>query len=233
MFKERSHKKELLDANDIPEKDLFRNLKELDVINNYLGGYQVTFSALDQILKPNKSYTLVDIGSGGGDTLKRINSWSKNKSLKLDLFGVDIKPVCIHYSEQHQEDSEISFVCDDYKNMFNHVAVIDIIHASLFCHHLSEEQIVELIKFSYDKGATLLINDLERHPLAYYAIKFLTALFSRSYLVKNDAPLSVLRGFKKKEWQTMIKKSGVPYYSVANKWAFRHQIIIYGNKRDI
>jgi len=47
--------------------------------------------------------------------------------------------------------------------------------------------------------------------------------------VKNDAPLSVLRGFKKKEWLEILQRSGATRFSVRNKWAFRHEVIVYGN----
>ncbi|MES2681733.1 MAG: SAM-dependent methyltransferase [Bacteroidota bacterium] len=230
MFKQRSHKKELLDQADIPEKDLFLNLKELDFINQYLGGYKITYSALHRILHAGQTYSLVDIGSGGGDTLKRINAWSKKTPYTFTLFGVDIKPSCIAYSLTHKPTTGVNFICDDYRNVFNHIPQVDIIHASLFCHHLSEEELITLIRFSAAAKATLLINDLERNPIAYYAIKLLTRLFSRSYLVKNDAPLSVLRGFKKTEWMDILQKSGVKNYSIKNKWVFRHLVIVYGDK---
>ena len=76
---------------------------------------------------------------------------------------------------------------------------------------------------------TLIINDLERNAFAHYAIKLLTRLFSKSYLVKNDAPLSVLRGFKTHEWKKLIQEAGAKNYTVNYKWAFRHEVIIYGN----
>ena len=117
--------------------------------------------------------------------------------------------------------------------MFLHVQDIDIIHACLFCHHLTEEQLIELIQFSVKRNITLVINDLERNLIAYYAIKTLTALFSKSYLVKNDASLSVARGFRKKEWVAIITKAGASHFTVKNKWAFRHEIIIYGNTPDL
>jgi len=230
MFKHRSDKKELLDEDHIPEKDLFQNLRELDFINHYLGGYAITFSALNEILETTRAYTLVDIGSGGGDTLRRINTWRKKKSLQLSLYGVDIKPMCVLYSEKKTKTTEINFICDDYKNIFDHLPKVDIIHASLFCHHLSEKELVDFITFSSARGCTLVINDLERNPIAYYSIKILTTLFSKSYLVKNDAPVSVLRGFKKKEWIFILEKAGVTNYSVKNKWAFRHRVIVYGKR---
>jgi len=230
MFKNRSKRLELLDADEIPEMDLFQNLKELHFINKFLGGYRITFDGLKKIIKNDREYTLIDIGSGGGDTLKEINVWRKTNKYKINLVGIDLKQTCINYSLQNEEINEITFICDDYLNALKHINNIDIIHASLFCHHLSEDKIIELIAFAQKAKATLLINDLERNPIAYYAIKFLTSLFSSSYLVKNDAPLSVLRGFKKREWKNIIEKSNATNYSLKNMWAFRHQVIIYANK---
>jgi 2-polyprenyl-3-methyl-5-hydroxy-6-metoxy-1,4-benzoquinol methylase len=173
---------------------------------------------------------LVDIGCGGGDTLKQIYSWTKKNKRNINLFGIDIKPVCIEYAKTNSENEKINYICDDYRNVFNHLKEVDIIHACLFCHHLSEAELIELVRFAERNKTTLIINDLERNVIAYYAIKILTKLFSKSYLVKNDAPLSVARGFKKQEWIDILAKSGVKNYSVKNKWAFRHEVIVYENQ---
>jgi 2-polyprenyl-3-methyl-5-hydroxy-6-metoxy-1,4-benzoquinol methylase len=231
MLKTRSNLKELLDQDEIPSADLFQNLKELDKINTLLGGYNITFSALKKVLTANKTYKLIDIGCGGGDTLKHIDRWQKSKKYDLKLYGIDLKPVCIEYATQQKNaNSNIQFYCDDYRKMMDYEPDIDIIHACLFCHHLTEDEIIELFHFAIKNHIILIINDLERNIFAYYAIKTLTSLFSKSYLVKNDAPLSVARGFKKKEWLSMINKAGITHFSVKNKWAFRHEIIIYGNR---
>ncbi|SKB75019.1 methyltransferase domain-containing protein [Dyadobacter psychrophilus] len=229
MFRFRSQDKELLDQEEIPPLDLFRNLRELDFINHWLGGYKISFDALKKVIKPGKPYILVDIGCGGGDTLKRIDQWNRNAGYQLDLYGVDIKPVCIAYAEKNLGTASVKLICDDYRHIFNHLQQVDVIHACLFCHHLAEDQLVELVRFALHNKSVLVINDLERNSLAYYSIKWLTQLFSKSYLVKNDAPLSVLRGFKKVEWLAILQKAGAVKYSVRNKWAFRHEVIVYGN----
>ena len=229
MLKNRSLLKELLDADNIPKENLFQNLKELNTINTLLGGYTITFSALKKIIKPHENYTLVDIGCGGGDTLKQIYNWTKKNKRNINLFGIDIKPVCIEYAKINSVNKNINYICDDYRNVFNHLKQVDVIHACLFCHHLSEAELIELLRFSEKNKTILIINDLERSAFAYYAIKILTKLFSKSYLVKNDAPLSVARGFTKQEWMDMLVKSDVKKYSVKNKWAFRHEVIVYGN----
>lgn len=228
MTKHRAYIKELLDSDDIPEADLNRNLQELDTINHWLGGYNISFNALKKVLVKGKQAAIVDIGCGGGDTLKRINAWSKTNGFTTTLYGVDLKPVCIEYCrDNNYNNPHIQFICDDYRNITNHIPKIDIIHACLFCHHLIEAEIIELICFARANNIILVINDLERNPVAYYSIKLLTRLFSSSHLVKNDAPLSVLRGFKRKEWHAILEQAGAKNYSVLNKWAFRHEVIVY------
>lgn len=229
MFKHRSNKKELLDGNEMSNVDLFQNLRELHFINKHLGGYKISLKALQRFIKPNQSYILVDIGSGGGDTLKQIYRWSESRKLNLRLIGIDLKSVCIEYSSKNKPNSCIEFVEDDYRNITNHVNKVDIIHACLFCHHLDNKEIVDLINFSIKNHAILIINDLERNPIAYYAIKILTFIFSKSYLVKHDAPLSVLRGFTTKEWMSILKQSNAQNFSIRKRWAFRHELIIYSN----
>jgi len=229
MFRHRSLQKELLDRDDIPPADLFQNLRELDFINHWLGGYDISFAALKRVLQKGKRYTLVDIGCGGGDTLKRIVAWNQKAGFDLDLYGVDLKADCIAYAGENLASGDVKLICDDYRNTYQHLAKVDIIHACLFCHHLTNQDLKELVQFALHNRAILVINDLERNRIAHYSIKLLTGLFSKSYLVKNDAPLSVLRGFKKKEWLEILKQSGATRFSVRNKWAFRHEVIIYGN----
>ncbi len=229
MFKTRSYTKELLDGANIPKEDLYQNLKELNTINSLLGGYKITFNALKKVLKIGTPAVIIDIGSGGGDTLKQIYSWNNKLKYSLSLYGIDIKQTCTDYSETNNYIPEIKFICDDYKNVLKHIPKVDILHACLFCHHLKETEIIELIQFCVNNKITLVINDLERNRFAYYAIKILTQCLSKSYLVKNDAPLSVLRGFKLKEWEWILQQSGAKNYSLKYKWAFRHEVIVYAS----
>jgi hypothetical protein len=98
----------------------------------------------------------------------------------------------------------------------------DIIFSSLFCHHFTNEELERQLQWMQRHARVgFFVNDLHRHPLAYYSIKWLTAIFSKSYLVKNDAPLSVLRGFSRKEWQQLLNNAGIVNFSVSWKWAFR------------
>jgi 2-polyprenyl-3-methyl-5-hydroxy-6-metoxy-1,4-benzoquinol methylase len=226
MFEKRSDQLEYLDG-EVATPELIRNLRELHVINSLLGGYSTTLDALKRTLKPGRNYRLVDIGCGGGDTLRHIQGWCVAHDRKVELVGVDIKPDCIKYSTNHDMTGLIDYVQMDYKDFLKGDAGTDIVHAALFCHHLTDAEVIELIRASLKRRSILVINDLRRDRFAFYGIRLLTRLFSRSRLVVHDAPLSVLRGFTEREWESLIRRAGGKRFEIMKRWAFRHEIIVY------
>jgi 2-polyprenyl-3-methyl-5-hydroxy-6-metoxy-1,4-benzoquinol methylase len=225
FFKQRSYQKELLDRNDIPFEDIKRNMQELDFINTKLGGHDITLDGIVALMKDqmifNSKLTVAEIGCGGGDNLRAIRNWAEKIHLPVHLQGIDINPDCIAYARQQKRNRGIDFIVSDYKDV-SFEQKPDIIFSSLFCHHFSEEELIYMLKWMHENSLHgFFINDLHRHWLAYYSIKFLTKLFSKSYLVKNDAPLSVQRGFKRKEWDTIFEQAGIHNFSCKWRWAFR------------
>ncbi|MGB0430837.1 MAG: hypothetical protein ACPGLV_10210 [Bacteroidia bacterium] len=78
---ERSREEELLDQPGIAAKDLHQNLHELDVINRLLGGHLATLKGIKQIIRRNrqKTWRIIDLGCGGGDSLRAVAKWAKKK----------------------------------------------------------------------------------------------------------------------------------------------------------
>lgn len=224
-FSQRSYEHELLDAPNIPKELLFKNLRELDVVNRLLGGHTITLFGIKKLVTDkNKIYRIVDIGCGGGDAMKQIAKWAKANKFKVELIGVDMNADAIQFmKEECKEFSNITGIVNDYRDYLKSNTDVDIVHCSLFCHHLKDDELIELFQYmnQYAKVG-FIINDLQRHWFAYYSIKFLTRLLNGSTLVKNDAPLSVLRGFRKEELNTLLDKSKVKDFSIKWKWAFRY-----------
>jgi 2-polyprenyl-3-methyl-5-hydroxy-6-metoxy-1,4-benzoquinol methylase len=228
LLKYRSNQKEYLDNSHIETKDLYQNLIELDIINSRLGGYNASLKGLATILKAAKPIrTILDIGFGGGDSIKQMQKYCEKENVKLFFYGVDLKMDCVKYAEDNLTAiTNKQLICDDYRNISaNLLKQIDVIHCSLFLHHLTDEEIIELLKFGKSNQCIILANDLQRNWFAYNSIKFITTIFSKSYLVKNDAPISVKRGFKRNELISLLEKSGYKNYSVKWSWAFRYILI--------
>lgn len=222
-FKKRSYVKELLDRNDIPFPDIRRNMEELDTINTYLGGHSITLKGLKFFVPSHtdKVLNIVEIGCGGGDNLRVIKKWAEKEKQKVQLTGLDINPECIHFASTRKENDGIRFIHSDYRLM-PHSDQPHIIFSSLFCHHFTNKEIVLMLCWMKERALQgFFINDLHRHPLAWHSIRFLTKVFSKSYLVKNDAPLSVLRGFTREEWEGLFSAAGIQQYTLRWQWAFR------------
>ena len=226
---ERSYKKEILDNGNIPFADIKQNMKELNTINSKLGGHAISITGLKKILdkyKTSEPITICEIGCGGGDNLNAIAKWCTKKNIAVNFMGIDIKQECIDFAQQQYPALDCRWLLSDYQKISFGNDKPGIIFSSLFCHHFTEQELVLVLQWMKQQSKKgFFINDLHRHWLAYYSIKFITHFFSKSYLVKNDAPLSVARGFKQTEWKIIISRAGVKNYSINWKWAFRHLIV--------
>jgi 2-polyprenyl-3-methyl-5-hydroxy-6-metoxy-1,4-benzoquinol methylase len=218
----RSYKSELLDADNILFEDIKCNMQELNTINTLLGGHGITIKGVKHFLQENKPLHICEIGCGGGDNLQAI---STIKNTTISFTGVDLKKECIDFAKKQYPLLNANWIASDYRKA-NFTTKPDVIFSSLFCHHFTETQLVEMLIWVKENSVQgFFINDLQRNTLAYYLIKWLTKIFSKSYLVKNDAPLSVARGFHKKEWEAIFEKAGITNYSIKWKWAFRYLIV--------
>src|SRR5688572_19567181 len=232
MFKKRSEEIELMDDLQLSNDDLRRNLDELETINYWLGGHKVVLQALQKLLPQlrelNRPITVADVGCGGGDMLRAVAKWGKKQGLEMKLTGVDANAFMLNYaSPKCHQFNNIQFQQSDIFSAEFQRLKFDILTCSLFCHHFSDESLIQLLKQLYKQaGTAVIINDLERNPVAYYSIKALTQAFSKSYLVKNDAPLSVLRAFRKSELESILQKAGITNYRLKWLWAFRWQLVL-------
>lgn len=219
---------ELMDNPHVPVADLIRNLQELETVNALLGGYNTTIKGLSKLLTDTeRTYSIIDFGCGGGDTLVAIHQWSQKKGFKTRLTGLDISATAIDFARKRCCEVEgANFVHSSFQD-FSGKEEYDIAICSLFCHHFYGEDLDLLIRKMMDVSKVgIVINDLHRHWLAWGSIKLLTRFFSKSYLVKNDAPLSVARGFVKREWEQQVRSLDVRTYTIRWEWAFRYLVVL-------
>lgn len=225
----RSLQKELLDADDIPFADIRQNMKELNSVNTWLGGHNISIAAIKELLSKTKEDGLIicDIGCGGGDNLSAIAGWCDQNNIKAEFIGIDIKKECISFAEEQYPELPATWIVRNFRKVeFERKPAV--IFSSLFCHHFPEDEIVSMLGWMHDNCTVgFFINDLHRNRWAYHLIRGITGIFSRSYLVKHDAPLSVARGFKKTEWISLLQCARLEKFTITWKWAFRYLVICY------
>ncbi len=222
----RSYTKELMDSDQVPFADMAVTLKELNIINTRLGGHAITIDGIKQLNRSANTLTICEIGCGGGDNLSAIYRYCTGHKIPVRFIGIDMNKECISYAKQEYPELPCQWICNDYAKVDLVESKPDIIFSSLFCHHFTDEQMVFMLQWLKQNSLRgFFINDLHRHWLAYYLIKYITRFFSRSYLVKNDACLSVSRGFRRNEWEALMQQAGVSNYSITWRWAFRWLVL--------
>jgi hypothetical protein len=227
--KQRSDATEIMDDFSISGKILHKTLDTLANINKWLGGNKVTLNGLKKVIKnhpKNVPITIIDLGCGGGDILRKVSKYGKKEGYIFKLVGVDANKDTVHYARELSKDyPEISFVaCDIFSDAFESLQY-DVVLTTLFLHHFKEDQIISMLS-SLKKKAKLgiVINDLHRSFMAYCLFK-LVCITIKNKMIIEDGLTSILRGFKRDELENFSKKLQVTP-QIKWKWAFRYQWII-------
>jgi 2-polyprenyl-3-methyl-5-hydroxy-6-metoxy-1,4-benzoquinol methylase len=227
-LKVRSYQEEIMDDLDISGEVVPQTLRELDYINRKLGGNQISLSVFRKIIKKRPISSVADLGCGGADIVKQMAKIAKNHAAQVQFTAIDANPHIIAYAKSNTSEwQNIEAKCANIFDESFQKETYDIIHCCLFLHHFTHEQLVGLFKqFAKQAQVAIIVNDLQRHFLAYHSIKLLTRFFSKSYMVRNDAAVSVARGFTKKELISILQEAGLTNYTLRWKWAFRWELVI-------
>ena len=222
--KYRSDEEEIMDDLDYKGPILHDSLDKLAKINQWLGGNKVTITGLRQVLKfHDKSIpvTIIDLGCGGGDMLRKVSRFGNKNGFTFKLIGIDANKHTVAYAEESSKTYDnIQFkTVDVFSEEFKSLDY-DLVLTTLFLHHFKEDELVSFLRPVLQKAKIgIVVNDLHRHKLAYYLFKLLSLTISNQTIVQ-DGLTSVLRGFKRKELET-ISNQLKANYSIRWKWAFR------------
>ena len=173
-----------------------------------------------------RSLHVCEIGCGGGDNLKAVAEWAHREGIEVRLTGIDIKETCIGFAKGRNDlGANATWICSDYRHA-QPEGLPDVVFCSLFCHHFDEPSIVGIMDWMHAHSRLgYFINDLQRDRMAYAGIRVLTGLFSRSRLVRHDAPLSVRRGFSRSDLEALVETASASQpdtrFGIRSGWAFR------------
>ena len=208
-------------------------LRELELVNRWLGGTAATLGALAPFLTaPSRARALriVDIGTGSADIPLALLDWCRRRPRPVRILAIDHNPAVCRLARRHTAGRrEIDVVQADLLELPLREKGADFILCSAFLHHFDDRRLQEVLTRLKDCAATAVIwNDLQRHRVAYWSIRILTRLFSRSAAVRHDGPLSVCKGFRRQELVDLLTAAGCRDFEIRWRWAFRWVVVIRG-----
>jgi SAM-dependent methyltransferase len=188
-------------------EDFRQCLIDLGQVNRLTLAYRPTLHFLDQ-LAPSGPLRIVDVGSGGGDLLRRIEQWAKRRGIAVELTAIDLNPYAARAAtELTAPGSAIQWITG---NAFSYDRPIDVVVSSLFTHHLEEAEIVQFLVWSESVARCgWFINDLVREKLPFHLFGALAKAMRWHRFVQHDGPVSFRRSFRELDWQRMLNAAGV------------------------
>jgi 2-polyprenyl-3-methyl-5-hydroxy-6-metoxy-1,4-benzoquinol methylase len=229
-FSRRSMQSELMDTEDVGFALFHQCLQQLEIVNILSLAYRPTLRWLRQMLRdarPGETISILDVGSGGGDMLRRIDRNLRRRNLDPDLTGVDLNP----WSRQSAEETtpvamNIRYETSDIFS-FDESRRADFIISCNFTHHLTDAELVRFIQWMESHARRgWFINDLHRHWFPYYFIKTVFSALPFNRMMRSDGPISITRAFRAADWRRILDDAGIPPARRSIRWFFPFRYVV-------
>jgi SAM-dependent methyltransferase len=181
-------------------------VQDLVRINRIFGGHAILSQLLQRTASTNEPFSLLDVGAASGDTAKVVS---------LDRNAV------------HLADAPSPKVLADAFHLPFASRSFDYVFSSLFLHHFTNDQIVELLQdFACLARKAVLISDLERHIVPYLFFPATKWVFRWHPIAVYDGKISIRAALTKPELVSLAQRAGLREVDVAvHRPAFRLSLV--------
>ena len=208
---QRSLDPEIMDSDDIPDADRAAFHRDLALIHRLLGDVRTVQQRIQRTRHPVRS--VIDIGCGDGAALKHLG-----EAVGAQVTGIDLRPPesDVHGIPILQRDA----TCDE-------LPAADVAISMLTLHHLTDQQVVSMIRNTGRSCRRLICLDLVRHPLPFALFStFIGPLIHK--VAADDGRQSIRRAFKPKELASLVRDA-----IAGTRARFDHEVSPYFAKQII
>jgi len=200
-----------MDAADLPADTYATVLHDLARVNRWTLAARPTLAFLRRAGLTGP-FTLLDVGFGAGDMLRRIRAAFP----AAKLFGVDLNPrsrtVAVPLG------GEIDYRTGDYAEQ----GAFDLIVSSLVAHHMTRIELVAFLRHMEGHARRgWFVNDLRRSRLAWAGYPWAARLLGVHRIVREDGALSIARAFTAADWRDLLAEAGITQARVFRAFPFR------------
>ncbi len=210
QFEHRETGMEFLDSPNADKSLVCNSHKFMRFTNRFLGGAKIVQDFIEKqttYLQQGLPLRILDVGAGTCDIAVMVSRWAKLKGLNIKFTCIEQNALAAEMARKNigkARDCEIELLNTDifqYKpRQHFHCAV-----GSLFFHHLSDNQILQLIE--HLRGFVsqgILINDLHSSFWTHAGCCLFYSILPPD--VRHDVRLSISKGFRPSELNAMLLK---------------------------
>jgi ubiquinone/menaquinone biosynthesis C-methylase UbiE len=221
----------MMDDPDCDPEMLATTLHQIAQLNKLAGAHSIFRWRFLPILQAysGEGVSILDVGTGIGDIPVRIVRWCRSRRLPVSIVATDLRRDIVDTASKYadrmldpQERTAISHEVADVFSLPYPDNQFDITIANQVLHHFSDDEIpIILLELDRVSKHGVFIEDLQRHWIAYVAIKMMASLLRMTLMIKTDGPTSVRSGFKRSEIEGYFRTAGLPMPAVRWHPTFR------------
>jgi 2-polyprenyl-3-methyl-5-hydroxy-6-metoxy-1,4-benzoquinol methylase len=227
-LRDRHREPELMDGPDLDPALHVQALRALARVNRVSGvagrvwGEVLQLSGTRQDGGKSRPLRVLDVACGGGDVVVDVALRARSEGLPVEVHGCDVSPVALEYARRQAKLRGVSvdFLARDVLTE-GLPQGYDLTCSSLFHHHLSREEAVDLLRDMAAAGHRVLVQDLLRETAGYVLAWSGLRLLSRSEVAHVDGPRSVRAAFSFTEVQAMAREAGLVGAVISRGWPAR------------
>jgi 2-polyprenyl-3-methyl-5-hydroxy-6-metoxy-1,4-benzoquinol methylase len=180
--------------------------EQFPLINTLLSKWkQIYKKELLPLMSEQRTYSLLDIGFGGGDIPVKIAQWAKKDGVQLNITAIDTDIRAFNYVQETYPAGLINWQHTSSTDLALKKQKFDFVISNHVLHHLSENQIPTLLKETRELAAKKVIfNDIERNVLGFFLFKLITPFIFHNSFITEDGLTSIRKSFTYKELQKRI-----------------------------
>jgi SAM-dependent methyltransferase len=216
---------EVMDQPGLDERRHRQALRGLERVNALSRSSGILWPEIRRLAgqRPDVPLRVLDVACGAGDVALDLLRKAGRAGVKLSIAGCDISPTALRFARERASQKRFPiefFECDVLRGELPEG--FDVVMCSLFLHHLTEEDALQLMRrMAAAAGRLVLINDLRRSQAGYWLAWLGSRILSRSDVVHTDAPLSVRAAFTGPEVLELAHRAGLEGGEIRRCWPQR------------
>lgn len=198
---------EFMDDPDCDLDMLYATYDQFETVNRLIGGWQRIYKnhIRPALLTAGDNASVLDIGCGGGDILRMLNSFSTNDGLNVHFTGIEPDHRAIEYIESQSWPDNFTFRKTNSSELADQKRTFTVVISNHLVHHLTKKELTNICRDAEMLADDLVIfSDIERSDIGYLCFRSIAPLLFHNSFIVADGIRSIRRSYRRNELQKLL-----------------------------
>jgi len=193
---------ERMDDPGCDREKLINTYRQFRTVNSLISRWRAIYT---RHIRPyctgtDRTFTLLDIGFGGGDIPRKLACWAEKDRIQLAITGIETDRRAFDYVQNLEFPDTVEFRLASSEELVARGERFDFVISNHLLHHLRREELFGVLNGAKRLSTgKVLFNDIERSDLGYVLFNLLTRPFFRNSFITEDGLASIRRSYTRRE----------------------------------